>query len=54
MDSYYANQASSSHHFSGCNRQRICGFGALASGIGPVALQLARRFVLPAAKRIGK
>ena len=54
MDSYYANQASSLPHFSGHCRQRGSGFGALASGIGRVALPLARKFVLPAAKRIGK
>ena len=55
MDSYYANRASSSlPHFSGHYRQRGSGFGALASGIGRVALPLARKFVLPAAKRIGK
>ena len=54
MDSYYANQASSLPHFSGHYRQRGNGFGALASGIGRVALPLARKFVLPAAKRIGK
>ena len=54
MDSYYANQASSLPHFSGHYRQRDSGFGALAGGIGPVALPLARKFVLPAAKRIGK
>ena len=54
MDSYYANQASSLPHFSGHYRQRGSGFGALASGIGRVALPLARKFVLPPAKRIGK
>ena len=30
------------------------GFGALAIGIGRVALPLARKFIVPAAKRIGK
>ena len=54
MDSYYANQATSLPHFSGHYRQRGSGFGALAAGIGRVALPLARRFILPAAKRIGK
>ena len=54
MDSYYANQASSLPHISGHHRQRGSGFGALASGNGRVALPLARKFVLPAAKRIGK
>ena len=54
MDSYYANQASSLPQFSGHYRQRGSGFGALASGIGRVALPLAGKFVLPAAKRIRK
>ena len=54
MDSYYANQATSLPHFSGHYRQRGSGFGALAAGIGPVALPLARRFILPTAKRTGK
>ena len=54
MDSYYANQATSLPHFSGHYRQRGRGFGALAAGIGRVALPLARRFILTTAKRIGK
>ena len=54
MDSYYANQGTSLPHFSGHYRQRGSGFGALAAGIGRVALPLARRFILPAAKRIGR
>ena len=54
MDSYCANQATSLPHFSGHYRQRGSGFGALAAGIGRVALPLARRFILPTAKRIGK
>ena len=54
MDSYYANQATSLPHFSGHYRQRGSGFGALAAGIGIVALPLVRRFILPTAKRIGK
>ena len=54
MDSYYANQATSLPHFSGYYRQRGSGFGALAAGIGRVALPLARRFILPTAKRIRK
>ena len=44
MDSYYANQATSLPQFSGHYRQRGRGFGALAAGIGRVALPLARRF----------
>ena len=47
MDSYYASQASSLPHLSGHYRQR-------GSGIGCAALPLARKFVLPAAKLIGK
>ena len=54
MDSYYANQASSLLHFFGHYRQRGSDFGALAAGIGRVALPLARLFILPTAKRIGK
>ena len=54
MDSYYANQVTSLPHFSGHYRKRGSGFGALAAGIGRVALPLARRFILPAAKRIGR
>ena len=54
MESYYTNQASSLPYFSGHYRQRRGGFGALASGIGWIALPLARKFNLPAAKRVGK
>ena len=54
MDSYYANQATSLPHFPGHYRQRGSGFGALAAGIGRVTSPLARRFILPTAKRIGK
>ena len=53
MDSYYANQATSLPHF-GHYRQRGSGFGALAAGICRVAQPLARQFILPTAKRIGK
>ena len=53
MDSYYHNQANLPH-FSGHYRQRGSGFGALALGIGRVALPLVRKFVIPAAKKIGK
>ena len=41
-------------NFSGNYRQRGSGFGALAAGIGRVALPLARRVILPAAKKIGR
>ena len=54
MDSYYTNQASALPYFSGHYRQRGSIFGALASGIGNIALPIARKFILPAAKRIGK
>ena len=55
MEAYYSNQAAQSMpHFSGHYRQRGSGFGALAAGIGRVALPLARRIIWPAAKRIGR
>ena len=54
MDSCYANQVASLPHFSGHYRQRGSGFGALAAGMRRVALPLARRFILPGAKRIGR
>ena len=54
MDSYYTNQASALPYFSGHFRQRGSGFGDLASGIGRIALPIARKFILPAAKRVGK
>ena len=53
MDAYYHNQETMPH-FSGHYRQAGSGFGALAMGIGRVALPLARKFIVPAAKRIGK
>ena len=53
MDSYYHNQTNLPH-FSGHYRQRGSGFGALALRIGRVALPLARKFLIPAAKKIGK
>ena len=52
---YYSNQASQSRpHFSGHYRQRGSGFESLAAGIGRVALPLARKFLWPAAKKIGR
>ena len=54
MESYYTNQASALPYFSGHYRQRGSGFGALASDIGRIALPLARKFIIPAAKRVGK
>ena len=53
MEAYYHNQATMPH-FSGQYRRRGSGFGALAMGIGRVALPLARKFIVPAARRIGK
>ena len=54
MESYYTNQASSLPYFSGHYRQRGSGFGDLPSGVGRIALPLARKIILPAAKRIRK
>ena len=54
MESYYTNQSSALPYFSGHYRQRGSGFEALASGIGKIALPLARKFIIPAAKRVGK
>ena len=53
MEQNYAKQASLSH-FSGHYRQRGSGFGALAAGIGRVAIPFARRVILPAAKKLGR
>ena len=53
MDAYYHNQATMPH-FSRHYREQGSGFGAVAMGIGRVALPLARKFIIPAAKRIGK
>ena len=49
MEAYYAQP-----YFSGHYRRRGSGFGAHAAGIGRAALPNARKFVLPAVKRIGK
>ena len=53
MDSYYSNQLNGPH-FAGHYRQRGSGFGALALGIGRVALPIARKFILPTAKKVGR
>ena len=50
---YYAKQVYLPH-FSSYNRQRGSGIGALAAGIGRVAVPFAKKFLLPAAKNIGK
>ena len=55
MEAYYSNQASQSMpHFSGHYRQRGSGFGALAARIARVSLPLARKFLWPAPKKIGR
>ena len=53
MEAYYHNQVTMPH-FSGHCRQRGSGSAALAMGIGRLALPLALKFIVPAAKRIGK
>ena len=53
MEQNHAKQASLPH-FSGHYRQRGSGFGALAAGIGRVAIPFARRVFLPAAKKLGR
>lgn len=53
MESYYAQQ-SEMPHYSSYSRQRGSGFGALAAGIGRVVIPFTKRYVVPAAKRIGK
>ena len=49
----YCQQQSVSPYFSGHYRQRGSGFGDLAAGIGRAALPIARKFLLPVAKKIG-
>ena len=53
MEAYYQQQ-SVSPYFSGHYRQRGSGFGALAAGIGRAALPIARKFLWPVAKKIGR
>ena len=53
MEEYYRQQAVSLY-FSGHYRQRGSGFGALAAGIGRAALPIARKFLWPVAKKIGR
>lgn len=53
MEDYYAKQVYLPH-FSSYHRQRGSGIGALAAGIGRIALPFAKKFLLPAAKSIGK
>lgn len=53
MDAYYANQVNAPY-FRGSARQRGRGFGSVALTVGRAAIPLIRKFVLPAAKRMGK
>ena len=53
MEAYYQQQ-SVSPYFSGHYRQRGRGFGASAAGIGRAALPIARKFLWPVAKKIGR
>ena len=52
-DSYYSNQALP--HFSGRTaRQRGSGIGALVAGASTIAIPLAKKYLLPVAKRFGR
>ena len=53
MDAYYQQQIEMPH-FSGYNRQRGRGIGALVAGVGRVALPFMRKVLLPMAKQVGK
>lgn len=53
MEQYYTQQAQIPH-FSSYTRQRGSGFGALVSGVGRFALPFARKFLVPAAKKLGR
>ena len=53
MEAYYQQQLVSPY-FSGHYRQRGGGFGALAAGIGRAALPIARKFLWPVVKKIGR
>ena len=50
MEQYKSTKQASLPHFSGHYRLRGSGLGALAAGIGRVAILFARRIILPAAK----
>ena len=50
----YCQQQSLSPHFSGHYRQRGSDFGALAASIVRAALPIARKFLWPVAKNIGR
>ena len=53
MQQYYSQQAVLPQ-FSSYSRQRGSGFGALAAGVGRVAIPFAKKFLLPAVHSIGK
>ena len=53
MEAYYQQQ-SVSPYFAGHYRQRGSGFGALAAGIGRAAIPIAKKFLWPVAKKIGR
>ena len=50
MEDYYSKQVYLPH-FASYNRQRGSRIGALAAGIGRVALPFAKNFISPAAKK---
>ena len=53
MEAYFQKQ-SVSPYFSGHYRQRGIGFEALAAGIYSAALPIARQFLWPVAKKVGR
>ena len=53
MKAYYQQQ-SVSPYFLGLYRQRGSAFGASAAGIGRAALPIARKFLWPAADKVGR
>ena len=53
MEAHYQQQ-SVSPYFSGHYCQRVIGFGVLAAGFGRAALPIARNFLWPVAKKIGR
>ena len=53
VDAYYSTQALP--HFSGrTTRQRGSGIGALVVGAGSIAIPLAKKYLLPVAKKFGR
>ena len=53
MEAYYQQQ-SVSPYFAGHYRQRGSGFGALAAGIGRATIPIAKKFLWPVARKIGR